>query len=136
MNLRRVRAVFRKEFLHIVRDPRSLAMALLIPVLMLGLFGYALSLDVNHIPAMIFDQDNSQASRDLIQRFQGSSYFDVRSVTGDYASIEKGINSNKLVFGLVIPPDFSRLLEAGKDAPVQVLLDGSDSNTASIAMAM
>ena len=135
MNLRRVRAVFRKEFLHIVRDPRSLAMALLIPVLMLGLFGYALSLDVNHIPAMIFDQDNSQASRDLIQRFRGSSYFDVRSVTGDYASIEKGINSNKLVFGLVIPPDFSRLLEAGKDAPVQVLLDGSDSNTASIAMA-
>ena len=135
MSFRRIRAVFRKEVLHIVRDPRSLGMALLIPILMLGLFGYALSLDVNHLPAIIFDQDNSPVSRDLIQAFQGSTYFDVRSVTGDYTAIEKGINSNKIVFGLVIPPDFTRLLEGGKEAPVQVLLDGSDSNTASIAMA-
>ena len=135
MSLRRIRAVFRKEFLHIVRDPRSLGMALLIPLLMLMLFGYALSLDVDHIPTMIFDQDNSATSRDLVQLFAGSGYFDIKTSSAGYASIEKGINTNKVTVGIVIPPDFSRLMEGGHQAPVQVLLDGSDSNTASIAMA-
>ena len=135
MSLRRIRAVFRKEFLHIVRDPRSLGMALIIPLLMLTLFGYALSLDVDHIPVMILDQDNSATSRDLVQRFIGSEFFEVRRAEAGYQSIETGINSNKVTVGIVIPPDFSKLVEAGHLAPVQVLLDGSDSNTASIAMA-
>ena len=70
MNLRRVRAVGRKELLHIVRDSRSLSMALLVPFIMLGLFGYALSLDVNHLPMMIYDQDRTPTSRDLVERFR------------------------------------------------------------------
>jgi len=77
MNFRRTRAMARKELLHIVRDPRSLMAALTQPVLVLLLFGYALSLDVDRIPAMIYDADRSAESRKLIQDFRGSRYFQI-----------------------------------------------------------
>ncbi len=134
MNLRRGRAVGRKELLHIVRDSRSLSMALLVPFIMLGLFGYALSLDVNHLPMMIYDQDRTATSRDLVERFRATSYFDVKSSEATYQEIEAAINRNKIVLGIVIPPDYGKKMASGKLAPVQVLLDGSDSNTASIAL--
>ena len=77
MNLRRTRAVARKEFLHILRDPRSLVMALALPLLMILLFGYALTLDVDRIPTLVYDSDQSPESRELISRFQGSRYFQI-----------------------------------------------------------
>ena len=77
MSYRRLRAMFVKELLHITRDARSLGMALAMPVMMLLLFGYALSLDVDHIPTLVYDQDGTPASRDLIRQFQGSRYFNV-----------------------------------------------------------
>ena len=80
MKLRRIGAIARKEWLHIVRDPRSLGMALMVPLLMLLLFGYALSLDVDQIPTLIVDKDATPASRALRARFEGSRYFDVRGV--------------------------------------------------------
>ena len=70
MNLRRVKAVGRKEFLHIWRDPRSLYMALATPLLLLLLFGYALSLDVNQVPTVIYDLDKTSESRELVERFR------------------------------------------------------------------
>ena len=75
MNLQRVRAVARKEFLHVLRDPRSLGMAIAIPMLMLILFGYALTLDVDNVPMVVWDQSRTDASRELISRFAGSPYF-------------------------------------------------------------
>ena len=134
MNFRRVRAVGRKELLHIVRDSRSLSMALLVPFVMLGLFGYALSRDVNHLPMMIFDQDRTATSHDLVERFRATSYFDVKRTDASYSDIEAAINRNKIVLGVVIPLDYGKKMAAGKLAPIQVLLDGSDSNTASIAI--
>jgi ABC-2 type transport system permease protein len=134
MNLRRTAAITRKEGRHILRDPRSLAMALAVPVLMLLLFGLALSLDVDQIPTMIYDADQTARSRELIQEFRGSRYFQIVGYTDSYRAIERGIDRNKVLLGVVIPPDYSRRIGSGKEASVQLLIDGSDSNTASIAL--
>ncbi len=132
MNLRRTRAIFRKEMLHIWRDPRSLVAALLQPLIMLMLFGWALSLDVDHIPAYVYDQSNSPQSRDLINAFQGSRYFSVTRVSS-YHTIEQAIDKRQCLIGIAIPPDFAKNIGLKQTAQVQLLLDGSDSNTASIA---
>jgi len=126
--------MFVKEFRHIVRDPRSLLMALAMPLLMLLLFGYALNLDVDRIPTLVYDADHSATSRELIQRFQGSRYFDIRGFAEDVLSIERGIDRSQILMGISIPRDYSQRIQAGERANVQILLDGSDSNTASIAL--
>ena len=130
---RRLRAICIKELHHITRDSRSLTMALAVPVMMLLLFGFALSLDVDRVPTMIHDQDQTAASRELVREFQGSRYFDVRMVSDD-AIIERAIDRSQVLMGVVIPRDYSQELGAGRTAQVQIVLDGSDSNTASIAL--
>ena len=134
MSRRRIRAVFVKELHHIARDPLSLAMALAVPLMMLLLFGWALSLDVDRIPTLIYDQDRTEASADLIKQFRASRYFDVYGFADSYAAIERAIDSNDALMGIVIPRDYSRKTSESQAAPVQILLDGSDSNTASIAL--
>ena len=134
MSCRRLRAVFVKELHHITRDARSLAMALAVPIMMLLLYGYALSLDVDQVPTVIYDQDGTSASRDLIHQFQGSRYFDIKGLVDGYAAIERGIDRNQILMGVVIPRDYSRHIGEGREAEVQFLLDGSDSNTASIVL--
>jgi drug efflux transport system permease protein len=134
MNLRRTGAMARKELLHIVRDPRSLMAALTQPVLVLLLFGYALSLDVDQIPTIIYDADRSAISQNLVQEFRGSRYFQIIDEVDSYAPIERAMDQRRILVGVAIPYDYSRDLLQGKPSPVQVLLDGSDSNTASIAM--
>lgn len=134
MNPRRLAAVARKEYLHILRDPRSLGMALVMPLVLLMLFGYALTLDVDHIPALVYDADGSPQSRDLIERFNGSRFFDIIGHVREYGAIERAIDADQVLMGLVIPADYSRHLLAGREADVQILLDGSDSNTANIAL--
>jgi ABC-2 type transport system permease protein len=134
MNLRRTGAVARKEFIHIWRDPRSLIMALAVPLLLLLLFGYALTLDVDRIPTLIYDSDQTPQSRELIERFRGSRYFQIIGTTNDYRTIETQIDQDKCLLALVIPHRYGRNILAGDTAKVQLLLDGSDSNTASIAL--
>jgi ABC-2 type transport system permease protein len=134
MSYRRLRAIFVKELHHITRDSRSLMMALGLPVMFLVLFGYALSLDVDRIPTLVYDQDHSEASRDLIRRFQGSRYFDIRGFVDNYSAIERSIDRNRILMAIVIPVDYARDLDSARTADVQILLDGSDSNTASIAL--
>ena len=133
MNWRRTQAVARKECLHVLRDPRSLMIALALPALLLLLFGYALSLDVDRIPTLIYDSDQSPYSRELIARFEGSRYFEVLELTDNYPSIERRIDSGECLLAVVIPESFSDDLLRRKPAQVQLLIDGSDSNTASIA---
>jgi len=134
MSYRRLRAVWIKELRHIVRDARSLAMALAVPVMMLVLFGFALSLDVDRIPTLVCDQDGTQASRDLVRQFQGSRYFTITGFVADTGAIDRAIDRSQVLMGVVIPRDYSRDTGLGRQAPVQILLDGSDSNTASIAL--
>lgn len=134
INLRRARAMARNEFLHIFRDPRSLMMALAIPLIMLLLFGYALSLDVDRVPTMVYDASRSPESRDLIASLRGSRFFDVVDVVSSYSPIERAVDRGTVMMAVVIPADFSRKILRGEAADVQVLVDGSDSNTASLAI--
>jgi len=134
MSSRRLRAICVKELHHITRDARSLALALLMPVMMLLLFGFALSLDVDRIPTLIYDQDQTQASRDLIKQFQASRFFEIRGFVDNYATVQRDIDRSRILMAVVIPRDYSQNLGASREAPVQILLDGSDSNTASIAL--
>jgi ABC-2 type transport system permease protein len=134
MNIRRTRAMAFKEFKHIVRDPRSLGMALALPLLYLMLFGYALSLDVDRIPTYIYDADQSSFSQELIRRFTGSRFFEIAGYAGDYRSIERGIDTGRILMGVVIPRDYGKHVGRAEPAEVQILVDGSDSNTASIAL--
>ena len=134
MNLRRTRAMFQKEVRHILRDSRSLIMALFLPLFQMLLFGYALNLDVDRIPTLVYDGDHSADSRALIERFRGSRFFEIEGFPSSYADIERGIDKSKVLLGIVIPRDYSQRLNAGDKANIQILLDGSDSNTASIAL--
>jgi ABC-2 type transport system permease protein len=134
MNLRRTLTMSRKEFLHIVRDPRSLYMALAVPVLLLALFGTALSLDVDRILTLISDADQTAVSRELAEKFRGSRFFEVVAVTSDSREIARRIDRNQILIGVSIPRGYSRDLAAGRPASVQIVIDGSDSNTAAIAL--
>lgn len=134
INLRRTRAVARKEMRHILRDPRSLLMALALPAVMLLLFGWALTLDVDQLPTLILDRDQTPQSRNLISLFQGSTYFEVLGLVDDYATIEREIDSGRCVAGVVIDPGFHRDIAEGGQAQLQIFFDGSDSNTASIGL--
>jgi len=134
MSRRRLRAIFVKELHHITRDARSLAMALALPLMMLLLYGYALSLDVDRVPTLIYDQDQTSASRDLIRQLQGSRFFDLRGYASNLGDVERAIDRNQVLMGVVIPRDYSENVRLGREAQVQFLIDGSDSNTASIVL--
>ena len=134
MKPRRVWAIARKEFIHVRRDPRSLGMAIAIPMLLLLLFGYALTLDVDNVPLIVWDQSQSHASREFISRFGASRYFSLRAYAQSYRDLERAVDSANALAGLVIPRDFARDIEAGRGASVQLIVDGSDSNTATLAM--
>ncbi len=133
MKSSRIRAMARKEFIHIFRDPRSLGMGIAIPMIMLILFGYALTLDVDKVPMVIWDQNRSQASREFISHFLGSRYFALQGYVDHYQDVEKAIDSRRAITALIIPPDFAGRLSAGRNTKVQLIVDGSDSNTATIA---
>jgi len=134
MKLQRVRAVARKEFLHVLRDPRSLIMGLAIPMLLLFMFGYALTLDVDRVPLVVWDQSATPQSREFIERFTGSRYFTLAATTDNYRSIERAIDERDALMALVVPSGFVRDLKANRPVAVQLLVDGSDSNTATIAI--
>jgi ABC-2 type transport system permease protein len=130
----RLWAIARKEALQIRRDPRSLGMAFVIPMVLLFLFGYALTLDVNNLKTIVYDQDGSSRSRDFLARFQESRYFTVVAVAERLADMDAALDSGRAQVGLVLPRNFARDLDLGRTVPVQALLDGADSNTATIAM--
>lgn len=134
MNSRRVRAIARKEFLHVTRDPRSLGMGIAIPVLLLVLFGYGLSLNVNHVPMAVFDMDNSVSSRELIRTFVNSEAFDIAENSTSRMEVENAVQSGRATAALIVPRDFSESLQRGEEAEIQLIVDGSDSNTARLSI--
>jgi ABC-2 type transport system permease protein len=134
MNLIRLGAVARKEFIHVLRDARSLAMAIAMPVFLLLLYGYALTLDVDNVPVVVWDQSETPASREFISRFAGSRYFSLRSYVRNYREMVHAIDTREALAALVVPREFAQLLDSGRPASVQLILDGSDSNTATLAL--
>jgi ABC-2 type transport system permease protein len=130
VNTRRIQAIARKEYYHLVRDFRSLYLAFIIPLLLILLFGYALSLDVEHIPTAVVDHDRTPESRDLIRRLDASAYFDLVAHPPSAAALTELLDRNRVVLGIVVPPGWSAGLKADRAAPLQVVIDGSDPNTA------
>ncbi|MGB6546089.1 MAG: ABC transporter permease [Candidatus Acidiferrales bacterium] len=134
MNFNRILAMMKKEVLQIRRDPRSLLIILLMPVLQLFIYGYALNLDVHHVPLCIYDEDGTQFSQYLVNRFSATNYFDIVHVAGNYRDVVQQIDSGNAVAALVIPPRFTETIHSGQRATVQLILDASDSNSASVAL--
>jgi ABC-2 type transport system permease protein len=134
VKLKRVSAVARKEFLHVVRDWRSLGIGIAIPIVMLFLFGYALTLDVDRVPLIIWDQSATPASREFISGFSASRYFQLVGNAQGYGEIERAVDSRRAVIALIVPVDFARAVASGRGVSVQAILDGSDSNVASFAL--
>ncbi|MDD5691820.1 MAG: ABC transporter permease [Candidatus Omnitrophica bacterium] len=134
-SFKRIKALAWKEFIQIKRDPRSLGMALAIPIFMLLIFGYGLSLDIDHVRTLVWNQDaSSQVTRDFLLNFKNSKYFKIVGYTDNYRDIQDKIDKGDIMMALVIPKDFSHYIESGKIAPLQLLVDGSDANTATIAI--
>jgi ABC-2 type transport system permease protein len=134
MNVYRTLAVARKEARQIIRDSRSMYLALGIPVLLMVLFGFALSLDVDNIPTAVWDQDGSPLSRDFIDRLTSSSYFTLIYSANSREPIVKSIDKNDVSVGIVIPWDFSSKIKKGRPTSVQAIVDGSDSTRAGLAI--
>jgi ABC-2 type transport system permease protein len=135
LSITRLKAVSRKEVIQLWRDTRSLILAFALPVLLLILFGYAITWDVNEIRTAVVDQDKSARSRELIAAFTSSGYFIIRDYLDDISEIDVRLKQGSDQIALVIPPDFSARLDGGEGAELQALVDGSDANTATIILA-
>ncbi|MFW5792584.1 MAG: ABC transporter permease [Desulfohalobiaceae bacterium] len=129
----RLRGLIRKEFFQVVRDPSSLAIAFVMPVVLLLLFGYGVSLDAEHVPLALVAEDPGPDSADLFSAFSGSSYFEARRFPS-FAAAGQALLQGEVRGILRLQGDFSRRLRTGGSAPVQLVVDGVDANTARIVM--
>jgi ABC-2 type transport system permease protein len=134
MNLRRVKAIAWKEFIQVLRDPRSLMVVLLMPLMQMGLLGYGVNLDIKHVPVCVFDREGSQKSEALLKAFQASIYFQIVETARDYEAVKRAIDAGRCKMAVVVPNDFSQDLAATNSASVQAILDATDDNTANIAL--
>nr|WP_320116155.1 ABC transporter permease [uncultured Desulfuromonas sp.] len=134
INLQRLKAVVVKEFIHILRDWRSLALAIAIPVLLLALFAYALNMDLKQVPTAVIDRSMSPQSRELISQFDGSSYFSIEQSLHTLDEVESAMRQRHILVALVIERNFARHIEQGQTAQVQLIVDGSDANIGRLAL--
>jgi ABC-2 type transport system permease protein len=133
MNIRRLLAIAFKETLQIWRDPRSLAIALLMPLMQMAMLGYGVSLDIKHVPLCVYDQEQSQVSRGLVQRFVASGWFSVARRLNDERSVRSALDHGICVGALTIPVGFSRTLAETGVPTAQTVFDATDVNTTNIA---
>lgn len=135
MDLMRLGAIARKEWIQLRRDTRSMILAFALPVFLLLFFGYAITWDVNDIPVAVLDQDRTLRSRSLVEAFESSGYFTVTEYLESPALVDRRLVGDDVLGVLSIPSGFgSELAAPGRAAVVQLLLDGSDANTATIAL--
>lgn len=130
----RLRALLLKEFIQMKRDRVTFGMMIVLPVIQLLLFGFAINTDVKHLSTIVFDQSLQQEGRDLLASFTASEYFDIKYTAGNYQEVNDAIARGKTKVGIVIPPDFSENVKHGRSAAVQVIVDASDSMAASSAI--
>lgn len=130
-SFRRILPIIKKEFLQFTRDKRSLAVFLFVPSFMLILFGYALNLDVKNAKFVVYDQDNSVFSRDLISSLSHYEHFTFSGYVSSYKEIEGKIENDDIKFGIIIPSNFEKNFSLGKETKIQILVDGSQSMIAS-----
>ncbi|MDD2599931.1 MAG: ABC transporter permease [Kiritimatiellae bacterium] len=134
MNIERIKRMLVKEFIHIFRDPKMKGVIFLMPIIQVLIFGYAVTTDVKNVATAVFDLDNSIASRELVARFENSGYFDVVAHLQNDAQVREALDRGKIRTVLRMNKGFEQELRAGRTAQLQVLLDGTDSNTAGIVL--
>jgi len=134
MSLTRFLAVANKEVVQILRDGRSLIIVVIMPVILVLLFGYGVNLDLKGLPVYVYDRDGSQQSQDLLKRFQASDYFHIVRVVNDYPALARALDNGDAKIGIVVPWDFSQRLHDGGPVQIQALVDGTDDNTANVAI--
>lgn len=130
----RIIAITRKEFRQIGRDRRSLGILIFIPAFMLLMFGYAVNFDVRDISLAVYDEDESTLSREFIDAFVHSGYFDLRYHLDSPGEIDRLLDRGIVRIAIVIPPDFSERIHTGRDVHVQVLIDGANASAAATVM--
>jgi drug efflux transport system permease protein len=132
--MRRLRALMRKELTHMRHDPRTVMMILIMPILQLALLGYAANTDVKNVVTVVYDQDQSDSSRALLDAFRNTGFFQLAYVAYSTDDINRLIQSGRASVGIIIPPDYGQDLVAGLTAQVGVLIDGSDPTVAAPAL--
>ena len=130
----RIFAIVKKELKQVVRDKRTLGILIVIPAFMIVMFGYALNFDVKHTSLALYDEDKSNESRAFIQSFLHSEYFDFKRMVHSKDEIDRLLGEEICRIVVVIPADFSHHLKGGESAPIQVLVDGANSNAATTAI--
>ena len=132
--MRRLLFLVRKEFQELRRNPRMFPVIFVAPVIQLAILGYAATTDVTNVPLVVVDADRSPVSRDLIGAFEGSPYFNVVHVTSDDRDVQRDIEGRRAWMALVIPPAYGDAVTNGRPVTVQVIADGSDSNSAGVGL--
>jgi ABC-2 type transport system permease protein len=122
----------RKEFYHLIRDYRSLYLAFVIPLMLIVLFGYALSLDVDNVETIVVDYDHADLSRDFIRKLEASPYFHVAARLASAKEATGYLDGDRATVAIIIPANFTRTLRADRETPLQIIIDGSDPNFAGI----
>ena len=130
--MNRTLAIARKEFLHIIHDPRSLVIIFAMPVIQLILFGYAFNMEVNNIELAIIDYNKTKISRELVRQFEGNDYFKPFYYTGNPSEVEELFLTKKARAILIIGHDFDREFETQVQTPIQIIYDASDPNAATL----
>jgi len=133
IQLRNIRAIARKEVYHLLRDFRSLYLAFALPLLLILLFGYALSLDVDHVQTVVVDREKTDLSRDFIRRLGASPYFHIQAQLADTQAVTEALDHGRATMAVIVPVGWTADLRADRQTPLQVLLDGSDPNFAGIS---
>ncbi|MBK8988803.1 MAG: ABC transporter permease [Chloroflexi bacterium] len=131
----RLRSLIRKEFIQIARDPRTLALTFLLPVIQLFLLGYAATNDVRNVPLAVFDQDKSRASRELLDAYRAADYFQIGYDVQSEEELRQLIENNSARAGMIIPPDYGARLAGQRPSQVAFIIDGSDPTVAGTALA-
>ncbi|MCD6554861.1 MAG: ABC transporter permease, partial [Anaerolineae bacterium] len=131
----RLLAIIRKEFIHIRRDPRTLVVMFLLPVVQLFLMGYAATTDIEHLRTVVLDADRTSQSRALVEAYRASNYFNIVSYVEDEKALARLVDGGQVRAGLIIPADYGADVAAGRIADVAFVIDGSDPNVANTVYA-
>ena len=130
----RLRSIIRKEFIQILRDPRTLVLVLIIPVMQLFLLGYAATNDVRNVPLAVYDQDHGTSARRLLEAYRAADYFSLAFDAASEQELRDLVDRGEARVGLIIPPDYSQKINGGGSAQVVFVFDGSDPSVASTAL--
>jgi len=135
MEIERLKALIVKEFIQVWRDKITLTILIFMPITQLLIFGFAINTDIKHLPTAVFDQSRSRESREMTLSFSASNYFDIVRYANSMKEVNRAVESGEVKVGVIFPPDYSKKLNGGRQAQVQVIVDATDNMSASSALA-